>query len=102
MAPTKNKQEKKMSNALSAPALSIHSLSKRFRHVEALHELTLEVPEGSIFALVGVNGAGKTTAIKTAMNILKPTSGRATVLGTDSRQLGPNDFARIGYVSENQ
>jgi ABC-2 type transport system ATP-binding protein len=82
--------------------LSTHGLSKCFRHVDALHELTLEVPEGSIFALVGINGAGKTTAIKTAMNILQPTSGRATVLGTDSRRLGPDDFARIGYVSENQ
>src|ERR1700722_5617883 len=82
--------------------LSTHGLSKRFRHVDALHELTLEVPEGSIFALVGINGAGKTTAIKTAMNILKPSSGRAMVLGTDSRRLGPDDFARIGYVSENQ
>jgi ABC-2 type transport system ATP-binding protein len=91
-----------MSNALPATALSTNALSKRFRHVDALHELTLQVPEGSIFALVGTNGAGKTTTIKAVMNILKPTSGHATVLGTDSRRLGPDDFARIGYVSENQ
>jgi len=86
-----------MSNALFAAGLS-----KRFRDVDAVHELTLEVPEGSIFALVGTNGAGKTTTIKTLMNILKPTSGHAAVLGTDSRRLGPGDLARIGYVSENQ
>jgi len=86
-----------MSNALFAAGLS-----KRFRQVDAVRELTLEVPEGSIFALVGTNGAGKTTTIKMLMNILKPTSGHATVLGTDSRRLGPHDFARIGYVSENQ
>jgi ABC-2 type transport system ATP-binding protein len=89
--------EKNMSNALFAAGLS-----KRFRNVDAVRDLTLEVPEGSIFALVGTNGAGKTTTIKTLMNILKPTAGRATVLGTDSSRLGPNDFARIGYVSENQ
>jgi ABC-2 type transport system ATP-binding protein len=83
-------------------AISTLALSKRFRRMEALQGLTLEVPEGSVFALVGTNGAGKTTTIKTVMNILKPTSGHATVLGTDSRQLGPRQFERIGYVSENQ
>src|SRR5580658_2185017 len=83
-------------------AISTVALSKRFRRMDALQGLTLEVPEGSIFALVGTNGAGKTTTIKTTMNILQPTSGHATVLGTDSRRMGPRDFARIGYVSENQ
>jgi len=83
-------------------AISTHGLSKRFRRMDALRGLTLEVPEGSVFALVGTNGAGKTTTIKTVMNIIKPTSGYATVLGTDSRQLGPRQFERIGYVSENQ
>jgi ABC-2 type transport system ATP-binding protein len=70
--------------------------------VDALRELTLEVPEGSVFALVGPNGAGKTTAIKTLLNIHPPTSGRADVLGVDSRSLGARQFERIGYVSENQ
>jgi ABC-2 type transport system ATP-binding protein len=70
--------------------------------VEAVADLSLEVPEGSVFALIGPNGAGKTTAIKTMMNIFRPSSGRAEVLGRDSRALGPAEFARIGYVSENQ
>ena len=78
------------------------NLTKRFRGVNALRDLTLEVPEGSVFALVGPNGAGKTTAIKTLMNIIRPTSGSARVLGTDSRKLGPKELAQIGYVSENQ
>ena len=85
-----------------ANAISTLGLSKRFRRMDALQDLTLEVPEGSVFALVGTNGAGKTTTIKTVMNIHKPTAGHATVLGTDSRQLGPRQFERIGYVSENQ
>jgi ABC-2 type transport system ATP-binding protein len=79
-----------------------HELSKRYARNEALHAVTLEVPEGSVFALVGPNGAGKSTAIKTLMNILRPTSGSAEVLGTDSRYLGAEQLARIGYVSENQ
>ena len=82
--------------------LRTESLTKRFARVEALTGLTLEVPEGSVFALVGPNGAGKTTAIKILMNILRPTSGRAEVLGVDSRKLGSEQLAQIGYVSENQ
>ena len=77
-------------------------LSKYFRHTHAVEKLNLEIPEGSIFALVGPNGAGKTTTIKTLMNILRPSAGTAEVLGTNSRRLGPAEFAQIGYVSENQ
>ena len=86
---------------MSAPLRTEH-LCKIFRHVDALRDLTIEAPEGSVFALVGPNGAGKTTAMKTLLNIHQPTSGRAEVLGMDSRSLGAEHFARIGYVSENQ
>jgi ABC-2 type transport system ATP-binding protein len=55
-----------------------------------------------VFALIGPNGAGKTTTIKLLMNLVRPSRGRATVLGTDSRRLGVREFQRIGYVSENQ
>ncbi len=82
--------------------LATENLAKRFRGVEALTGLTMDVPEGAVFALVGPNGAGKSTAIKTVMNILEPTSGRAEVLGVDSRRLGSDQLAQIGYVSENQ
>ena len=75
-------------------------LAKKFGRVEALNSLTLEVPEGSVFALVGPNGAGKTTAMKICLNMLRPSSGIATVLGVDSRKLAPEQLARIGYVSE--
>ena len=86
---------------MSSP-LRTDRLSKTFRRVDALHDLTVDVPEGAVFALVGPNGAGKTTAIKTLLNIHQPTSGRAEVLGVDSRSLGADRLARIGYVSENQ
>jgi len=82
--------------------IQTESLSRRYGRTEAVRDLTLSVPEGSIFAFVGPNGAGKTTTIKTVMNILEPTSGRATVLGIDSRRLSPAEFRQIGYVSENQ
>jgi ABC-2 type transport system ATP-binding protein len=52
--------------------------------------------------MLGANGAGKTTTIKLLMNLLRPTRGRARVLGCDSRSLGVRERQRIGYVSENQ
>jgi len=86
---------------MSSP-IATHNLSKAFRHTEAVNALDLDVPEGSIYALIGPNGAGKTTTIKLLMNILRASSGSAEILGRDSRRLSPREFARIGYVSENQ
>jgi ABC-2 type transport system ATP-binding protein len=83
-------------------AIESRGLTRTFGSVDAVRGLDLDVPAGSIFALIGPNGAGKTTTIKLLMNLLQPTTGRATVLGTDARRLGVNDWRRIGYVSENQ
>jgi len=77
-------------------------LSRRFGRSTVLNALALTVEEGSIYGLVGPNGAGKTTTVRVLMNILEPTSGRVTILGTDSRRLGPREFQQIGHVSENQ
>ena len=77
-------------------------LSKKFRRVQALDHLNLEVPEGAIYALIGANGAGKTTAIKTMMNIHEPDGGLVEINGKDSRRLRGPDFESVGYVSENQ
>jgi ABC-2 type transport system ATP-binding protein len=83
-------------------AIETTGLTRRFGTLEAVNDLDLVVPAGRVFALVGPNGAGKTTAIKLMMNLLAPTSGRASVLGTDSRALGVGELQRIAYVSENQ
>jgi ABC-2 type transport system ATP-binding protein len=85
-----------------AHAIETVGLTRRFGRTDAVTGLNLQVPAGSIFALLGPNGAGKTTTLKLLMNLLRPTGGRAAVLGADSRHLGPRDFQRIGYVSENQ
>ncbi len=79
-----------------------HNVSKKFRGNTVLEALSLDVPEGSIYGLVGPSGAGKTTTIKLLMNILRPSAGHSEVLGTDSRRLSPREWAQIGYVSENQ
>lgn len=79
-----------------------HHVAKRFGRFEAIEDLSLSVPEGAVFALIGSNGTGKTTTIRLLMNILRPDRGDITVLGTPSKKLAPADFQHIGYVSESQ
>jgi ABC-2 type transport system ATP-binding protein len=82
--------------------IETHELTKRYGHFGAVRGLNLSMPQGSVFALIGASGAGKTTTIKVLLNIIAPTSGRATVLGTDTRNIGPAVLAQVGYVSESQ
>jgi ABC-2 type transport system ATP-binding protein len=88
--------------AIQTPALQTEALTKGYGKTVALHPLTLTVPRGAVFALVGHNGAGKTTLIKLLMNMIRPTSGSATILGTATTSLTGSDFTRIAYASENQ
>ena len=83
-------------------AIRTENLVKRFGSTVALDDVGVEVPEGAIYALVGPNGAGKTTLIKLLMNIFRPSTGSATVLGLDSRRVASSFLSQIGYVSENQ
>lgn len=83
-------------------AIRTEKLSRRFGKTVAVDAADLAVPEGAIYALVGANGAGKTTIIKLLMNIFDPSAGRAEVLGIDTRRLAGKAFTHIGYVSENQ
>ncbi|MBL8176597.1 MAG: ABC transporter ATP-binding protein [Bryobacterales bacterium] len=82
--------------------IEAHRLTKRFRRNLVLDGLSFSVPEGAVYGLVGPNGAGKTTTLKILMNIHRANAGTASVLGVDSRRLGPAQFQQIGYVSENQ
>lgn len=82
--------------------IQLDNISKKYGGFEALEDLSLRVPEGSVFALFGANGAGKTTTIRMLMNLIWPTRGDAAVLGVNTRALSPRELAQIGYVSENQ
>lgn len=82
--------------------IQTNDLRRTYGRHNALRGLNLSVPEGSAVALIGANGAGKTTAIKVMMNMLAPSAGSATILGVDSTRLTPREFSQIGYVSENQ
>lgn len=62
-------------------AIQIDHLTKRYKDVTAVNDLSLKIAEGELFSLLGVNGAGKTTTIKMLSCLTSPTSGDATVLG---------------------
>ncbi|MHB0960932.1 MAG: ABC transporter ATP-binding protein [Pirellulaceae bacterium] len=81
-------------------AIQLDRLSKRFKAIEALKGVTLNVPEGSVFALLGENGAGKTTAIRIMLGVERPDSGHARVLGYDSATEDLDIRRRVGYVPE--
>jgi ABC-2 type transport system ATP-binding protein len=83
-------------------AIETEALTKNFWRVEALRNISVEVPAQAIYSLVGPNGAGKTTLIKILMNIIRPSAGRAAVMGMPSTSIAGREFTGIGYVSENQ
>ncbi len=61
--------------------LQTRGLSKKYKHFQALHDLTMSVPKGSIYGFVGRNGAGKTTLIRLICGLQMPTSGSFTLYG---------------------
>jgi ABC-2 type transport system ATP-binding protein len=81
-------------------AVSTRSMSKEYKRVAALSALSLQIPTGAVYLLVGPNGAGKSTTIKILLDLIRPTSGSATVLGVDPRQHPALVRANVGYVPE--
>ena len=71
---------------MSAAALSTDGLGKRYGSQWALRDCTLEIPAGSVTALVGPNGAGKTTLLQLAVGLSKPSAGEVRVLGLSPRR----------------
>jgi ABC-2 type transport system ATP-binding protein len=84
----------------SAPALQADRLGRRYGHVWALRDCTLEVPAGAIAGLVGPNGAGKTTLLEMIIGLLEPTEGQVSVFGQTSRADAAATLARVGYVAQ--
>lgn len=75
-------------------------LSRHFGHVHAVDDLSLDVPGGIVFGFLGPNGSGKTTTIHLLLGLLKPTGGRAEVLGFDSVSQPEEIRARAGALLE--
>jgi len=89
-------------NVLEDNAIETRNLGRKFGKFEAVKNVSLRVPRGTVFGLLGVNGAGKSTIIKMIMGHLRPTAGEVRVLG---RALGEDLLGirrRVAYVSENR
>jgi ABC-2 type transport system ATP-binding protein len=80
--------------------IAIHTdgLTKHYGDVKALVDLSLDIRPGEIFGFLGPNGAGKTTMIRTILDEIRPTAGRASILGMDTHSQSVEIRKHIGYV----
>lgn len=82
----------------STPAIRIEGLTKDYGSHRALDGLDLQVEQGEIFGFLGPNGSGKTTTIRLLLDLIRPTSGRATLLGFDCQRESHLVRAVCGYL----
>jgi ABC-2 type transport system ATP-binding protein len=80
--------------------IKAESLTKRFGTFTATDHITFSVRRGEIFGLLGPNGAGKSTTFKMLCGLLKPTEGKASVVGFDLQRAGSKARNRIGYMAQ--
>ena len=85
---------------MSEPAIDAQALTRRFGTFTAVDAITFHVERGEVFGFLGANGAGKTTAMRMLIGLLKPTSGSATVAGYDITRQSEQVRRRIGYMSQ--
>jgi ABC-2 type transport system ATP-binding protein len=81
-------------------AIEVRHLTRRFGAFVAVNDLSFDVGQGEIFGFLGSNGAGKSTTIRMLCGLLRPTSGSATVGGTDVGRDPEAVKLRIGYMSQ--
>jgi ABC-2 type transport system ATP-binding protein len=77
-------------------------LTYRYGRTTALDDLSLAVPEGALYALLGPNGSGKTTLLQLVMGLRRQTAGRLRVFETDREALTRQQCSAIGYIAEGQ
>jgi ABC-2 type transport system ATP-binding protein len=86
----------------SPPIIDIRRVSRQFGSKLALDDLSLTVPRGGVFGLIGGNGAGKTTLIKHILGLLKAQQGTVQVFGLNPVENPVGTLGRIGYLSEDR
>src|SRR5260370_31576140 len=87
-------------SAQRAAIMRAENLTRRFGALTAVDGLNLEIAEGEIFALVGPDGAGKTTTMRLLTGLMNPTSGRAVVAGEDVSKHHDLVKDQIGYMAQ--
>src|SRR5262245_39785141 len=78
--------------------LRIESLRTAYGAVVALDGVSLEVPDGSITAVLGANGAGKSSLLRTISGLVRPRAGRVVLEGRDITRAAPEEIARMGVA----
>lgn len=79
-------------------AIELEHLTKTYGKARGVADLSLRVEAGEFYGFIGPNGAGKSTTIRTLLGLLRPTAGRARVLGLDSWRQSEAVLARVGYL----
>jgi branched-chain amino acid transport system ATP-binding protein len=82
--------------------LEVNKINTFYGGAHILHDVSITLRENEVVALLGRNGAGKSTTMKTVMGLARPKTGRITYEGTDIQKLSPHEICRlgIGYVPE--
>ena len=83
---------------MTAPAIETEALTRDYGPVRALDQLNLRVERGEIFGFLGPNGAGKTTTIRILLDLIRPSAGRASILGFDCQRQSLKVRGRSGYL----
>ena len=81
-----------------AAAVSLDRVTKVYRGGGGVHELSLDIVQGEVFGFLGPNGAGKTTTIRLILDLIRPSMGRISVFGLDSRNESVAIRRRVGYL----
>ncbi len=89
-----------MTGSSSAPAIELSGLTKRWGDQVGVDGLDLEVGRGQVVGLIGPNGSGKTTTMRIMLDLIRPTSGSARMLGLDARADGIELRRRVGYLPD--
>ena len=79
--------------------LKITNLTKQFKRIKAVNNISLEVQKGDVYGFLGPNGAGKTTSIRMIMGIIKPDKGNIKLNGLDINKI---DRKKLGYLPEDR
>jgi ABC-2 type transport system ATP-binding protein len=83
------------------PVVKLDGLTVRYGKLTAVDDLSLEVPKGGVFALLGRNGSGKSSTVRCLLGQQRPTAGRSRILGFDSWKKRRRAMERVGVVPEN-
>ena len=82
-------------------AITMNNISKTFGAKTAIKDVSINIGKGELFGFLGPSGAGKTTTIKIVTGQLRPSGGKATILGRDTTALNHEIYSQVGIVTDN-